>query len=1166
MSLQLIVGNSGSGKSHYLYEQVIEAAVRSPKKNFLVVVPEQFTMQTQRTLVAMHSKHGLLNIDVLSFQRLAHRIFEEVGADKRRVLEETGKTLLLRRSAMKVQDDLKILKGNLKKQGYLLQMKSLISELTQYDIDAERMEQMQEYVKDHPALYYKLRDIDTLYEGFQKELEGKYITAEETLSALCQVAERSKILKDSIIALDGFTGFTPIQQKLLGQLLPLAAEVYVTVTIDAGENISGILAGGKGKNAAKEHELFYLSKKTIHMLAGLARSTQCEILPPVVMEWKTLPRFKESGELAFLEKHIFRSGRAVWGQRDTVAASAVHENDVDSDLQAPVDPRHSITLHSAASPVAEAHAAARCIRRHVMDGYRYGDIAVIVGDLPSYNSYIPAVFREYDIPCFMDSNRSVFSNPIIEFVRALLDMIQQDFTKESVFRYLRTGLCHIDTEKVDVLENYVLATGIRGYGRWKKPFDKQPKSITEEQLTTCEELRSQIMEPIKEVASGLKSSKTSVKEKTEKVYSLLCHYDMQIQMAEKEKEFQKAGKTELQKEYAVIYRMVIELLDKLVQLLGTETMTLEEYAQLLESGFEEAKVGMIPPSGDQVQVGDLERSRLDHIKILIFLGLNDGWVPGGKNSSGLLSDIEREMLENSGVELAPTARQNSYIQRFYLYLNLTKPSHYLHLSFSKAASDGSAMRPSYVIQSVQKLFPKLLVEKEEERGIQEGAFTPKNSLSYLVQGLQKIRENAPDQEWMELYRWYGEQESQKEMVKRLTQAAFLTFDKGSINRETARNLYGEVLAGSVSRLEKFAACAFSHFLQYGLLLQERETYEFQPVDMGNVFHKAMELYSESLQQKGYDWFTISQEEQERLSWECVEQVAEEYGGQILKDSARNEALVSRMKRIMSRTVWALHKQIRKGVFRPDGFEVSFSQARELKAVNIALTEEEKMRLRGRIDRIDVREEEDKVYVKVIDYKSGNTSFDMVALYYGLQLQLVVYLNAAMELEKRRHPDKEIVPAGIFYYHMQDPLLLVDGDPTAEEIDQKILRQLRPDGLVNADKEVVRRLDQNFTKTSDVIPVTKNKDGLFSKQSKTVTSEEFEQISDYVHQKLQDLGQNIMEGEIAPVPYQRKQQTACDHCIYRSVCALDGRIPGTHTKRLKEMKKDEIKSNMAKDEP
>ena len=1166
MSLQLIVGNSGSGKSHYLYEQVIEAAVRSPKKNFLVIVPEQFTMQTQRTLVAMHPKHGLLNIDVLSFQRLAHRIFEEVGADKRRVLEETGKTLLLRRAAMKVQDQLKILKGNLKKQGYLLQMKSLISELTQYDIDADRMTQMQEYVKDRPALYYKLQDIDILYEGFQAELEGKYITAEETLSALCQVAEKSQLLKDSIIALDGFTGFTPIQQKLLGQLCALALELYVTVTIDSTEDLSGILAGGKGRNAGKEHELFYLSKKTIHMLTNLAREAQCEILPPVVMEWNTLPRFQESGELAFLEKHIFRSGKAVWGQRDTIAETVDHESAVDPHRQPQETFSHSITLHSAASPAAEAHAAARCIRRHVMDGYRYRDIAVIVGDLPSYNSYIPAIFQEYDIPCFMDSNRSVFSNPLIEFVRALLDMIQQDFTKDAVFRYLRTGLCQIDNRQIDVLENYVLAAGIRGYGRWKNPFEKQPKSITEEQLTACEEMRAQIMDPLKEVVPSLKSAKTGVKEKTESVYKLLCHYDMQRQMAEKETLFAKEGKAELQKEYTVIYRMVIELLDKLVQLLGTEEMSLEEYAQLLEAGFEEAKVGLIPPSNDQVQVGDLERSRLADVKILIFLGLNDGWVPAGKNSSGLLSDIEREVLEKSGVELAPTARQNSYIQRFYLYLNLTKPSHYLHLSYSKTSSDGSAMRPSYVIQSLQKLFPEIPIDNEDDCSIREGAFTPKNSLSYLVEGLQRIREGMQDGQWIELYRWYFDQDSHKEEVKRLTQAAFLTFDNGRIRRETARDLYGEVLAGSVSRLEKFAACAFSHFLQYGLLLQERETYEFQPVDMGNVFHKAMELYSESLQKKGYDWFTISQEEQQRLSRECVEQVAEEYAGEILKDSARNEALVSRMKRIMCRTVWALHTQIRKGLFRPEGFEVSFSQAKELESVNIALTEEEKMHLRGRIDRIDVREEEDKVYVKVIDYKSGNTSFDMVALYYGLQLQLVVYLNAAMELEKRRHPDKEIVPAGIFYYHMQDPLLSVDGDPTAEEINQKILRQLRPDGLVNADQEVIRGLDQNFTKTSDVIPVTKNKDGSYSKQSKIVTGQEFEQIVDFVHQKMQDLGRDIMEGEIAPIPYQRKQQTACDYCIYRSVCALDVRIPGTHTKRLKEMKPDEIKSNMEKDEP
>ncbi|MDO5539664.1 MAG: helicase-exonuclease AddAB subunit AddB [Eubacteriales bacterium] len=1133
MSLQLILGNSGSGKSYQLYKQIIEASIQSPEKNFLVIVPEQFTMQTQRKLVAMHPQRGLLNIDILSFQRLAHRIFEEVGADRRTVLEETGKTLLLRRTVMKKQNQLKILKGNLKKQGYLLEMKSLISELTQYDIDADKMEQLQTFSKDRPSLYYKLQDIDIIYEGFQEELEGKYITAEETLEALCQVVSRSELLKDSIVAIDGFTGFTPIQQKLLRELLQLAGQVLVTVTIDAKEDFYRIRG---------EHELFYLSKKTIHSLTGLARQSGCEILPPVIMQWKEMPRFKNSRQLGFLEEHLFR-GRISRAENE----------------------QESIFLHTAANPVQEAHFAARTIRRYIMKGYRYQDIAVIVGDLPSYNSYIPKIFQEYQIPCFMDSNRSVFSNPFIEFVRALLDMISQNFTCTAVFRYLRTNLCAIEMEHLDILENYVLAAGVRGFSSWSEEFTKIPDSIPPEKAELCEELRKQIMEPLHPVVGCLKSSRTTVAEKTKVLYELIVFYEIQRQMAVKEEMFRKAGKPELQKEYAGIYGIVMGLLDKLVQLLGEEKISLQEYTQLLEAGFEEARVGLIPASNDRIQVGDLERSRLSDIKVLIFLGLNDGWVPSGGNGGGLLSDIERELLEKSGIELAPTARQNSYIQKFYLYLNLTKPREYLHLSFSKASTDGTLMRPSYVIRSVQRLFPNMEVTEEDVyTSFTDRIFTPQNGLSYLVEGLQKVREENPDGQWLELYRWYLEQDTEREKVEKLVKAAFMTFDGRGIGKEAARRLYGEMLAGSVSRLEKFASCAFAHFLQYGLKLEEREEYEFRPVDMGNVFHNAIERYSEKIKENGYDWFTISEEESNELIEQCVEEVAENYGQQILRDSARNEYLIRRMKRIMHRTVWALHRQISAGHFYPDGFEVSFSQARELEAVNIALTEEERMRLRGRIDRIDVCEKDKQVYVKVIDYKSGNTSFDLVALYHGLQLQLVVYLNAALELEKRLHPDKEIIPAGIFYYHMKDPLLDMEGVSTPEEIEKQLLKQLRPDGLVNMDQEVFSEMDRGFTKTSDVIPVTLNKDGSLSKLSRAISKERFGQMSELVHEKLKEIGSRIMDGEIAPVPYQRKQQTGCDYCIYRAVCALDGKIPGTGVNRLKEYKAEEIWKKMEED--
>lgn len=1135
MSLQLILGNSGSGKSYELYKHIITASVQSPGTRFLVIVPEQFTMQTQKELVRLHPRKGILNIDILSFQRLAHRIFEEVGADLRTVLEDTGKTLMLRRAATRHREELRVLKGNLNKKGYLAQIKSLISEFAQYDIDQEKMNQMLEVSKERPQLYYKLQDLDILYRGFEEELAGKYITAEETLEALCQVAGQSEILKDSVIVLDGFTGFTPIQHKLLRELLVLAKEFYVTVTIDTAEDYLRIYG---------EHELFYLSKKTIRSLSHMAQECGCEIREPWILENKVQPRFCRSRELAHLEKNIFRTKRKVYREK------------INGD----------ISVHTAASPAQESHYVARTIRSLVKNGYRYSQIAIITGDLADYADELPHVFQEYDIPIFMDSRRAVFSNPYIELLRAVLDLAGKDQMLPGIFRILRTGMCGLAAEDVDILENYTLAAGMKSHGRWKKEFDWIPEGFTMEQCEKCEEMRRQIMETLEENRKILRSSKTTVREKTTALYQLGCVYKVQTQLEQYASFFEEKGELDMQKEYEQVYQLVMDLFDKMVELLGEEKMTLAEYTELLETGFEELRVGIIPPSMDRVQVGDIERTRLKDIRALFFMGLNDGWVPGSGNGGGMLSQMERETLEKSRVELAPTARQESYIQKFYLYQNLTKPSEKLYLSYCKGTSDGSAMRPSYVIRMVTRLFPEIQVKDEDyTENLLKRAVTTRSGITLMAEGLQNIRETSPSAAWMELYQWYRKQENWQEQTEDLVHAAFLRFDESGIGKAAASKLYGEILSNSVSRLEKFASCAFAHFLQYGLQLKERQEYEFHPVDMGSVTHRIIELFSRKVELEEGSWEGLTEETRNRLIDECVDQVAEEYGHQILHSSARNEFMIERLRRILRRTAWALQKQILAGSFRPAGYEVSFTQVADLDAVNIALSEEEKMRLKGKIDRIDICEKDGEVYIKVIDYKSGNKSFDLVALYYGLQLQLVVYLNAAVEMEQRIHKEKEIIPAGIFYYHVKDPMLTGKDTESAEAISAELLKELKLTGLVSSDKKVYREMDQYFAGTSDVIPVAENKDGTLSKRSKAVKKEQFHTLSSFVQEKMKELGRRMLDGEIAAVPFERKTQTGCDYCIYRSICRMDPKLPGTHYRRLKEYSEEMIWKKMENQE-
>lgn len=1127
MSLRLILGNSGSGKSHHLYKEIIEASVREPGQRFLLIVPEQYSMQAQRELVQMHPRKGIFNIDVLSFQRLAYRIFEEVGGEHRVILEETGKNLLLRKVSMEEKENLKTLGASLHKPGYITQVKSLISELSQYDVTPDKMERLLSCARKKPTLYYKLRDIACLQEGFQRKLQKTYLTAEEVLGALEQVAGRSQILKGSVIGLDGFVGFTPQQMKVIQIFFAMASQVTITLPLDAGEDLWK--QGGR-------HQLFYPAKKTLHALTQLARGERTKIEEPVILGEHQSIRFGQAPALAFLERHILRFDRAVYEEG-----------------------QEEISIHVCKNPVEEAHFAARTIVKLVRNhGYRYRDTALITGDIGAYGEYVRRVFGDYGIPVFVDATRGVLLNPMLELIRAALEVLNRDFGYESMFRYLRTGLAGISREDADLLENYVIATGIRGRAKWCSDWEQTTKSFGEEEVSRCNEIRKSVMEPLEQFASRVKGrKKRTAGELIEALYELLVSLRIQEQMEGYRAAFEQEGSLEKAREYGQIYGIVIELLDKVMELLGEEAINLREFTELLEAGFEEARVGTIPPTADQVLVGDTERTRLKDIKALFFLGLNDGWVPKHGEKGGILTDQDREELGASKVELAPTARENSYLQRFYLYLNLTKPSERLYLSYSRSNMGGEAMRPSYLVNSIRKLFAHMPVTDENEKlpGVDQ-VCTPGNGLKLLMEGIRKLPNQEPENWWKELYSWYYSQDAYRERTLELVRAAFLTRTQKGLGKTVAAALYGEVLMNSVSRLEQFAACAFAHFLRYGLSLSPREEYVFQPVDLGNVLHQALELFSKKVESSSYSWAELPEEVAEEWVDSLVEQVTEEYGARILHSSARNEYTIRRVKRMMKRTVWALCRQIRAGSFLPSNYEVSFSMAEDLKAVNIALTEKETMRLRGRIDRVDVCEREKQVYVKVIDYKSGNTEFDIAALYYGLQLQLVVYLNAAMELESRIHPEKEIIPGGILYYRIQDPVLERE-QVEPEEINRQILKRLKPSGLVNGDREVVEALDKHVGKESDVIPVSYNKDGSPSRFASVASTEQFASLSAFVNHKMQELGREILRGDCSAVPYERKGKTPCEFCEYRQVCGFDTRIPGTQFRRLADYKPEEI---------
>ena len=1129
MPLHFIFGASGAGKSHYIYQKIIQESMEHPGRQYLVLVPEQFTMQTQKELVMMHPKKGILNIDVLSFERLAYRVLEETGESCAQVLEETGKSLVLRKVSQEKKKELKILGEKMKKQGYISQMKSMVSELKQYEVTKEDMDLMLDYAKNKPELYYKLKDISVLYQGFFDYLEGNFITQEEVLEVLGRVAGKSGKLAGSVMVLDGYTGFTPIQLQLLERILPLCETMYVTVTMD--DRLDPYRPGSP-------HHLFHLSRETVSKLCKLAGAAGSQIEETWVKE---NGRFSDNKPMAFLERNLFRFRKEVY----TEEQQAVH-------------------IRESRNPAREMEETALMIRRLMREeGYRCRDFAVITGDMETYADHAARAFDKFDIPCFIDRKKSVFMNPFVEFLRSAVDMLLENYSYESVFRLLRCGLLDLPCRDMDWLENYVLGMGIRGFRKWQEEWVLHYRGERPEEVPEIDRIREQLMETLAPFTEQMKTRKGTVRERVLAFYEFITACGIQEKLDRSGKAFAKENAMDRAKEYEQIYPMVMDLFDKMTEVLGEEKVSLREFKELLEAGLSEVKIGIIPPSSDQVLVGDMERTRLKDIRVLFFVGVNDGKIPREDAAGKILSDLNREDLKASSVALAPTYRENLYTQRFYLYLNMTKPSDKLYLSYSRADDGGEPMTQSFLIGAVRKLFPALVLERPSEDAVWE-VENPKSALAYLAWGFKEILEREPSLLWKELFSWYQKQDAWKQTMENMVEGAFRINPEDEIGRSVARALYGTTLENSATRLELFAQCACAHFMAYGLELKERARYEFSPMDMGNVLHSGLESFAKKMHQRGLSWTALDEVQMDEMAEDCVEEVVSYYGNTVLKSSARNEYMVSRVKRMMKRTIWALTKQMEQGAFTPSRFEVSFAMADSLESINIALSKEEKMKLLGRIDRVDTCEEEDKVLVKVIDYKSGNTSFDLLALYHGLQLQLVLYMNAAMELEQRNHPDKQVVPAGIFYYNIKDPVVEKVEEEDPEALNRRILKELRMNGLASSDRGVLEKLDENLSAngtSSLCVPVTINKDGSLSRNSSAVSPEQFRLISNYVNQKMKEIGRRILAGEAETQPYEMGKRNACQYCPYKGACGFDEKTAGYHYRRLNPLKPEEIWGRM-----
>ena len=939
--LRFCFGASGAGKSTELFKETIERSFAQQETEFLYIVPDQFTMQTQKDVVKMHPSHAIMNIDVLSFGRLSHRIFEEVGLSSFSVLDDIGKSLIIRRVSDILGDRLPFVGKNMHKPGYIDEVKSTISEFMQYGIADGDLAVLQEKSAAKGALNAKISDLRLIYREFHNYIEGKYITTEETLDILCKAIEKSKLIKSSVVIFDGFTGFTPIQYRVIRQLLRCCKEVIVCVTIGSETDpFSPVI---------EEQELFMLSKKTVRDLLKIAYETEQEdtakigTLPDfenwkklrkgdIVIKGKTVKRLENNPSLAFLEENLFRYNKKQYREEDL-----------------------SLEIFEASNVKQEVRQAFIKILEAVRSGkYAYRDIAIVCGSLEKYSDIISKTAEKFGIPVYIDENTALLLNPFIEYLTSAINIAVSNYRYEDVFHYMRSGMTDYTREDTDLLENYVRAIGVKGQKQWEDRFsrhmpgrfkvrksedDQERETELVEKLDSMRGSISAELKPILEVKKG------TAKEITTALLQVIDNNHSREKLEKYRDMFAQRHELRKAKEFDQIYDKVTGLLKQISDLIGEDVLELSEYRDILNVGIGDIEVGTIPQDVDRIITGDIERTRLKEIRLLFFLGVNDGAIPSNAGGGGILSDIDRQFLLDlgTGIELAPTPRQQMYIQRLYLYMNLTKPTDKLVLSYSQLDEEGKSMRPAYLIPKIRQMFPDLVVTRPEDEGFEYQNVCSRDSFDNVAELLRKYAESGLDKrERTNLFTLYSVlKTNESTALKKMTEAAFLHYNSEGLAKEIALALYGANLENSVSRLELFASCCYAHFLKYGLMLEERQEYGFDRADLGNVFHEVLEKYTLEVMEKNLDFRFLSFEESEKILEHALSECVDGYGETVLYSSVRNSYAIERIHRILTRTVETLKYQLSKGRFEPAYVEMDFSKAGSLDEINVVLSKDEK---------------------------------------------------------------------------------------------------------------------------------------------------------------------------------------------------------------------------------
>lgn len=1102
--LNIYYSRESVDKEKFIFDQIRKEPGGLHGGRVLVLVPDQYTLEAEQQAFHHLKTEGLLNVEILSMSRLGSRILDETGGGKQTFIDKYGRHMILARIAKEEKEKLQVFRGLETRNSFIEMVNNFISELKQNNCSGKDLEEMASKEELGAYTRKKLEDLSLLCRRYEEEICGKYTDSEDYIDLYLRKIGESDLIAGSKVWIYGFDSFAPKALDVIGQLMAHACEVNVVLTWEKD---------------CRDEELFQLTGIVMENLESKANA--------LGISSKYMPILKEC-----------------YGFENKRPAMEHLERELYTLPSKKMESHEGIHLVSSANLYNEAESAAAWVLHLVREkGLRYRDIRLVCNDQNTRSAILQRVFQEYGIPLFWDTKKDILSSPIIQYVLSMLAFIADGYRTEDLFLVLKSGFGTLEREEIIDLENYAIKYRIRRT-MWMRPFVKGNLEYGEDGLARLELLRQRAVEPAEKLAKIVNASlkqQGTVSEFIENFYAYL--YET-VKLPEAVLEYiegqENLERYDLADEASQIWGCMIGILDQMMELMGEESFQLDTFLELFRVGLSQVEIGILPPTKDGLLMGTMQRTRMSNVKALLVVGANEGILPQENPEVGLFGTEEKELFREKGTQLCKVDSIMLMEERLAMYRNLSKPEHSLWMSCSLSNEEGKEIKPSSIFVKMKELFPNLeeepdVLNREEKMPLVHGGIS---SLRHLTEALREATEGQPlAPEWEETLAWY--RDNQREALEPLRKGIGFTNLQEKLGREAARNLFlrnpEKAISLSPSRLEKFSRCPFSHFVSYGLRPEERRIFEIAPREIGDIYHECLMVLAQTLTKDNLEvthplspWMQITRRECRLLVEETVKQQMDGYREGVFLQGKEEAYRSGRLVDICEKVCWAVVEQVRAGQIERNGFEVGFRRGGEIKPICVEL-ENETVYIEGKIDRVDYLPDD---RVKIIDYKTGNEEFSIAEAKAGYRLQLMLYLEAACEEERK--------PAGVFYFRIKEPNLDATGKEwDAEEMEKEIRKNFKLNGVMVDEPGVIRNIAGDFTGYSEIVPLRAGKDKISGTGKENLISEEdFAELREVVAKKVKSICQELVDGTIEIHPMKTKDRSACTFCEYKGICRFD----------------------------